>query len=242
MQAVKSKLAALHAKHQEALQAAVKTEGELAAIIAKAEALESLAEEKTQSLNEVEDSLDAAESKLQTYTTQLCSEEKSSEESLQARKQLENRGANDTSRIEQLEKELEELTCNNKACEEKLVTIQEQLIKSEEELDQEDERVEKADTRVKVLESEVTQVGNSLRSMEICEKEGCERVSSGETKMSTLESKFKDKEKEATELEAEAEKLEEESDGKDEELNQARSAYDTTKLEFDALIAEIAEI
>merc|ERR1711881_116373 len=210
--------------------------------IAKAEALEAAAEEKTQSLNEVEDQLDAAESKLQTYTTQLMTEEKSSEESLQARKQLENRGTNDSARIEQLTKELEDLNEKNCSCEEQLAALQEQLIKSEEELDQEDERVEAADTRVKQLESEVTQVGNSLRSMEICEKEGVDRVSMGDNKMVGLESKYKEKEAEATALEAEAEKLEEQSDAKDEELNQARQAYDATKLEFDALIAEIAEI
>ena len=42
MQAVKSKLAALHAKHQESIRAAEEEEAKLNEIISKAEALEAL--------------------------------------------------------------------------------------------------------------------------------------------------------------------------------------------------------
>ena len=47
MQAVKSKLAALHAKHQESIKAAEIEEGKLNEIISKAEALEALVSDLT---------------------------------------------------------------------------------------------------------------------------------------------------------------------------------------------------
>jgi len=242
MQAVKSKLAALHAKHQESSRAADAAEKELADIIAKAEALEALAEEKTTALNNVEDELDAAESQLAGHIQQLSSSEKAAEESLQQRKQLENRGINDNKRIEEINMELEEIQKENDQVEEKLELIQSQLQEAEELLDQEDERVEECDAKVKQLEVEVTLVGNSLRSMEICEKEGVERVINVDSKMLDLESKYKEKEVIASEYEARAEELEQQSDALDGELIQARQAYEATKVEFDALIAEINEI
>merc|ERR1712080_536406 len=81
-------------------------------------------------------------------------------------------------------------------------------------LDNEDERVETADARVKELEAEVTQVGNSLRSMEICEKEGTDRVSSSDSKMIDMEEKYKARDIEATELESKSEELEQQSDAR----------------------------
>jgi len=242
MQAVKSKLSALHTKHTEAVKAAEDCETELADIIAQAEALEQMAEDKTAELNEIEDQLDAAESKLQEYISSLGTSEKAAEESLQARKQLENRGQNDQKVAVDLEVELEELNSKNAVVAEQLEEILAKLQESEETLDVEDERVEAADVRVKELEVEVTQVGNSLRSMEICEKEGCERVSHSDSKMISWENKYKEKDEEATVNEAKSAELEELSDAKDEELNQARLAYDSAKVEFDSLIAEINEI
>merc|ERR1712179_47820 len=160
------------------------------------------AEEKTTALNNVEDELDAAESQLAGHIQQLSSSEKAAEESLQQRKQLENRGINDNKRIEEINMELEEIQKENDQVEEKLEQIQSQLQEAEELLDQEDERVEECDAKVKQLEVEVTLVGNSLRSMEICEKEGI-----------------------ASEYEARAEELEQQSDALDGELIQARQAY-----------------
>ena len=81
-----------------------------------------------------------------------------------------------------------------------------------------------------------------MRSMEISEKEGVDRVSSGDNKMVEMESKYKEKEEEASSLEAKAEELESQSDAKDEELIAARQSYVATKLEFDVLLAEINEI
>jgi len=242
MQAVKSKLSALHAKHQEALKAAQDCEDELAGIIEKAEALEQLTEEKTAELNEIEDQLDAAESQLSGQILQLGTSEKAAEEGLQARKQLENRGANDEKRIQELEAELEIILNENASVVDSLEQLVADLQEKEETLDNEDERVEISDARVKELESEVTQVGNSLRSMEICEKEGNDRVSSSDGKMIDIENRYKEKDIEATEWESKSEELEQQSDALDEELNQARLAYDATKVEFDALISEINEI
>ena len=50
-------------------------------------------------MNEIEDQLDAAESQLQGHISELGSSEKAAEESMQARKQMENRGINDSKRV-----------------------------------------------------------------------------------------------------------------------------------------------
>jgi len=242
MQAVKSKLSALHTKHTEAVKAAEDCETELADIIAQAEALEQMAEVKTDELNVIEEELDAAESKVQEFVSNLGASEKSGEENLQAKKQLENRAQNDSKVAGDLQTELDDLTAKNADIVEKLAELLANLQECEEKLDHEDERVETSDVRVKELEVEVTLMGNSLRSMEINEKEGNERVSSSDNKMVTWENKYKEKDAEATENEARSADLEQQSDAKDEELNQARAAYDTTKVEFDSLIAEIAEM
>jgi len=242
MQAVKSKLSALHTKHTEAVKAAEDCETELADIIAQAEALEQMAEVKTGELNEIEDQLDAAESKLQEFISNHGASEKSGEEALHAKKQLENRCQNDEKFANDLQAELDDLNAKNSEIVEKLEELVANLQECEEKLDLEDERVETADVRVKELEVEVTLTGNSLRSMEINEKEGNERVSSSDNKMVSWENRYKEKDAEATENEAKSADLEQQSDAKDEELNQARAAYDATKVEFDALIAEIAEI
>merc|ERR1712159_149827 len=242
MRAVKSKLSALHQKHAEAVKAAEECEAELADINSNAEALEQMAEVKTAELNEIEDQLDAAESKLQEFISNLGASEKSGEEGLQAKKQLENRAQNDSKFAGDLQTELDDLNAKNEEVVEKLATLLADLQECEEKLDLEDERVETHDIRVKQLEVEVTLVGNSLRSMEICEKEGNERVSHSDNKMVSWENRYKEKDEEATVNEARSAELEEQSDAKDEELNQARAQYDATKVEFDALIAEIAEI
>merc|ERR1712164_55892 len=212
MQAVKSKLSALHQKHAEAVKAAEECEAELADINSNAEALEQMAEDKTAELNEIEDQLDGMESKLQEYISNLGTSEKAAEEGLHARKQLDNRCQNDEKIAQDLEVELEDLKSKNAVLEEQLEEILAKLQESEETLDQEDERVEASDIRVKQLEVEVTQVGNSLRSMEICEKEGTERVSHSDNKMVSWENRYKEKDEEATVNEARAAELEEQSD------------------------------
>ena len=61
----------------------------------------------------MEDDLDAAESRLSGLYDKLTEAEKSTDENDQAKKQLENRGSNDASRLVRLEAELEELKANN---------------------------------------------------------------------------------------------------------------------------------
>ena len=200
------------------------------------------AESKTTELNAIEDELDAAESKLQNYIDSLGSAEKGAEEGLQARKQLENRGRNDNKRVSELEAELAEVQGTNSALAAKFEKISKELAESEENLDAQEERVEAADTRVKELESEVTQVGNSLRSMELNEGQAVVRSESGNSKITGMEDKYKDKEESATQFEEMAKQLEEESDARDESVISAREHYDATKQELDQLIAEISEM
>ena len=73
-----------------------------------------------------------------------------------------------------MEAELADLNEKNAAVMSDLEEISVGLAELEEQLDVEEERVETADGRVKQLESEVTQVGNSLRSMEL--NEGMDRI------------------------------------------------------------------
>jgi len=235
-------MSTLKAKLDETIASAEEAESELAAMNGKSEALEAEAEEKTAELNAIEDELDAAESKLQNFTESLGSAEKGAEEGLQARKQLENRGRNDNKRATELEVELAEVQGTNNELQEQFEEISVQLAESEENLDLQEERVESADTRVKALEGEVTQVGNSLRSMELNEGQAVVRSESGNSKIGEMETKYKDKEASATHFEELAKQLEEESDARDEALNSAKDKHDATKQELDALIAEISEM
>ena len=61
----------LQAKQREAVEEANAAEAELADILAKAEALERSAEEKTDELNMVEEELDATEKKIQEQVSFL---------------------------------------------------------------------------------------------------------------------------------------------------------------------------
>merc|ERR1712142_253436 len=109
MQTVKNKIVTLKGKLQEAENAADEAEAELEKILEEETQLTEEAEAKTAELNEIEDKLDAAESKLQGYMEQFGLAEKGSEEGLQARKQLENRARNDNKRVTELERELGEV-------------------------------------------------------------------------------------------------------------------------------------
>jgi len=235
-------LAGLNQKYREAMKGAHDAEQELAKIIAKAEALEALAEEKNAEVDAGEEELDEIQTKVQEHVDQLGASEKFAEEGRQARKQMERRGASDSKLIQELEEQLEGITAQNEESQAKLEELSTSLVEAEETLDMEDERIEEAEIRVKQLESEVTQVGNSLRSMEICEKDSVDRVCTGDNKMVEMEAKFTDMEAVALEYEGKAEELEGQLEEKEEELAQAKTAYNEAKSDFDVLLAEIAEM
>ena len=116
------------------------------------------------------------------------------------------------------------------------------VAEAEENLDQEEERVENADASVKELEVEVTQVGNSLRSMEITEGQAIVRTESGNSRISEMSQKFEEMETKAQKFEERSKELEEEFDKLDEELNIVKDAHSKEQIEFDNLMAEIAEL
>ena len=172
----------------------------------------------------------------------LAEAEKLHEEHDQARRILENRGKSDGGRISRLQAELDELTELNNEVVEKYTDLTQVLAEGEERLDQEEERCEIADTRVKTLEVEVTQVGNTLRSMEINEGQASVRTESGDTKISEMEAKYQDMESKAAEFEERAKELERRQEELDEELQIEKDKYNQTKTEFDALCAHINEM
>lgn len=242
MQAARNKLKSLKDRLAETKKQAAETEGELAGIVGRAEELEGITEAKTAECNDLEDLLDAAESKLQGFTENFAKSEKSGEESLHAHKQLENRVAHDSKYGTQLEEELADLREKNAGVEAKLQEVISELTVLEETLDTNDERAETSDARVKALEVEATVVGNSLRSLEICAKESADRASSSDNAKLALETRYKEKDAEATEAETAAAELEGKSDELDESLKQARDKTDATTEELTSLIHEINEI
>ena len=116
------------------------------------------------------------------------------------------------------------------------------VTEKEEELDQEEERCELSDVKVKNLEVEVTQVGNSLRSMEINEGEACSRTKSGDEKITEMQKKHDDMEARAVKFEEKSAELEQELESKEDELNEAKNQYSASKEQMDAVISEVNEM
>merc|ERR1712183_171622 len=109
-------------------------------------------------------------------------------------------------------------------------------------LDIEEERVEVADARVKELEVEAIQTGNSLRSMEVNEQQGVDRVTSKSGKINSLKGELEAKKKEAEDAEALYDVRCQKCDDLDLELEKSKSEYERMKMEFDVLISEISDI
>ncbi|XP_012560521.1 tropomyosin-1 [Hydra vulgaris] len=242
MQAVRNKMATLKAKLEEAEKAAFDAEEELKATNEKADQAEERVTELTKELNDLEDQLDASESKMTSLQEKLAEAEKLHEEHDQARRILENRGRSDGGRISRLQDELDELTNLNNKVVETFNELTQILAEADEKLDQEEERRDIADAKVKLLEVEVTQVGNTLRSMEINEGQASVRTECGDTKISEMEAKYQEMEARAAEFEEKAKRLERRQEELDEELQLEKDKFNQTKTEFDALCAHINEM
>merc|ERR1712212_1321711 len=164
------------------------------------------------------------------------------DENGQAKKILENRGKQDAEKIERLEKELEETQAKNATIVEQLNAIQEEIDEYEGKLDDQDERLENAEEEVKSLEVDVTQIGNTLRSMEINDTASNEKNDSTDLQIMDLGEKLMAKEQEASEWEAKDAALNEMQDDVDAKLAEVREKHEQTKREFDSVLVEIAEM
>ena len=116
------------------------------------------------------------------------------------------------------------------------------VAEEEEELDQQEERIEIADARVKELEVEVTQLGNSLRSMEINEGQAVERTQSGDVRINESQKKYEEIEARAIKFEEKSKELDQLCDDAEDRLSAVKSQYEVDKAELDQLLAEINEM
>lgn len=242
MNAVRSKMATLKAKLQEAEAHALEAEEELLQTNGKADATEEKIQELNNFSSDLEDKLDEAESKLISLQEKLNEAEKFSDEHTQAHKILENRGKSDNTRLCSLEEEQASLVVQNLGLQEKFELVSVSLAEMEEGYDEEEERCETSDARVKELEVEVTQIGNSLRSMEINEGQAVERSEGGDSKISVMREKYESMEARAMEYEQKTADREAQYDDAEEELAKAKDKYNSTKQDLDNLLAEIAEM
>jgi len=204
--------------------------------------VEGQVETATEEIRGLEDELDSIESRNMELAEKLIQAHKGLDENGQAKKILENRGKQDAEKIDRLEKELEETQAKNAQIVEQLNAIQEEIDEYEGKLDDQDERLENAEDEVKSLEVDVTQIGNTLRSMEINDTASNEKNDSTDLQIMDLGEKLMAKEQEASEWEAKDAALNEMQDGCDAELAEAREKHECTKREFDSVLAEIAEM
>jgi len=108
-----------------------------------------------------------------------------------------------------------------------------------EQLGVEAQRADVAGIKLAQIRAEVIRVGNRLRGMEICEKEGLDRISATDSKRNGMETSMNEKVKQALYNEDTAAKLEKVLDAKPQELVDARKRYHALKKEFTALVAEM---
>lgn len=242
MDAVKKKIGTLKAKQKESEEGALYEEAILQEIISKAEALEEQNTLINDEMGALEDELDAMESKLSANLAKLTEVEKAGDESMQAKKILENRGAKDMSKSQRLELEYQATQEENEKFRAELEKVTEEMLICEEEFDTHDERLEVADNRVKELEVEVTQVGNTLRSIETAEGQCSIRSQSGQTIIEEHSSKLKETEDDAVGFEEKVRELEAELEGLEENLAGGKEEFARVKQELDSFINQLAEM
>jgi len=232
----------LKGKLDEAEAACKKAEEQLQALNDQAADVEGQVEASADEIRALEDELDAVESKNVELTEKLASMHKECDEGGHANKKMENQGKQDAEKIAKLEKELEVTKAANAEICCKIEAIEAEIDEYEGKLDEQDQRLEDADEEVKALEIDVTQVGNTLRSMEINDKACCDKNDAADLGIMDLGEKLMAKEREATEWEEKDAQLNEMQDEVDAKLAEVREKHEQTKREFDSVLVEIAEM
>jgi len=242
MEAVKKKMRTLKGKLDEAEAACKKAEEQLQALNDQAADVEGQVEGSAEEIRALEDELDEVESRNVDLAAKVEAAHKVLDENGHAKKTLENRGRQDSERVEKLEIELAGTTEKNSVASARFEEIQAEIDEYEGKLDEQDERLEKADEKVKTLEAEVIQISNTLRSMEVNDTTTNERNAGKSVEIADLEGKIAAKEESAKVWEAKEEELNKDQDGVDAILAEVREKYEATKNEFDAVVAEISEM
>merc|ERR1719431_1567697 len=190
----------------------------------------------------MEDQMDATESKLVEQLKKLAEDEKRAEEGRHVRKQMEANASKDGSKRGRLEGDLQEMKARIEELKVKVESFEGQQVAYEEELDENDERYEAAVERVSVLELEANSVSNVLKSQENSEIETTKRSEAGMTEIEKLSKRFQESEELALQFETDAQSLEEETDKLDEELIGKKELFAKTQLETQAAVNEINDM
>jgi len=242
MDVIKKKMAALREKLELAEAQAYQAEEDCNAILRSADAKEDESAELLERLTQLEDEFDVQESRLLDLRQRHDEAVKLADENERAHIELRNRGQTDNTKLDKLQRDLDELLENNERLE---LEYQDALAKLEENeniLEEEEERLTSADLRVKELEVEAVQSGNLLRSMKINEEVAAESYTKSDCKLEEMTNRLFEMTERARQKEEEAKELEEKLIDFDDELTHEKERYHEVKSDYDALLAEVAEI
>lgn len=242
MEAIKKKMSMLKLKLKEAEDEANDAEDKLYAKQSEADEVENEVLEKTKERCDLEDDLEKEEERYTNLKFRLDEAAKMQDENQRAHKELCNRGQVDTDKLERLEREIVVLQDKIEEVEEQYSEAVAKLEEAEAELDREEERFNEADARSKELEVEAVQIGNLLRSMEINEGNAAKSQSKSTTRVEEWKDKVDCKICDAEEKEDESAELEKALIDLEQDVHEAREKYQQVKSDYDALLAEVAEI
>jgi len=242
MDTVKAKMSTLKKRKQEAIFQAEQEEDDLVSLNQTCETTEEEVKELQELISKKEDELDEMESQIAATIAKISETEKSGEDSLQAKKILENRNTMDDEKTNRLQGELDQYSDEGSGVVEKVDEMTKEITELEEQLDIEEERFEVAENRVKELELEVTNVGNTLRATETADSNTKDRLESGDAMIDDLEEKKNAEEAEAIELEEQSKELEQQLDELERVLAEKKEDHYKEKAAMEALLNEINEM
>lgn len=242
METVKKKIDQLRSMRDKAVREADEFEAGIAEKIAKTEELEALLPKYNKELSDLEDNLDAAESRLVSLLGQQYESEKKIHEGSQAQKLLENRKQRDDEYVQKLNNELEELKGRNADDEVVISKLEEENQVNEETVEIKEKMAEELGNRAKQLEMKMTDLGNALRMMELNEIESNGRKTAVEKKIEEIIEKLKEVNDRAEEFEKKSAAMVEATEEREIELTKVKDNYIHFQHEFQSLVAEIGEM
>jgi len=232
----------LKAKLEDAEAACAKAEKQLQDLNDQATEVESQVEASAEEIRALEDELDEIESRNVELSSKLDAAHKALDENGQAKKTLENRGKQDGEKRDKLEGELGVSQDKVATLSTRYEELQAEIEEYEDSLDEQDERLENAEEEVKALEEQMTQISNTLWSLEANDKTTNDKNAVKEIEIAEWQDKLISKEQDALQWEAREEELNAEQDSYDTALAEAREKHEQTKNEFDSIVAEISEM
>jgi len=130
----------------------------------------------------------------------------------------------------------------NLEVEDRYKQIADEIDELERKLEEEESKCTTADDHVKGLETEVVQVGNSLRTMEVSEVQASDREESYTSKLNEMSSRYQEAEEKAHKYEIHARELEVTLEDLENKLHDEKDEYNRVKKDLDSLLSEIQEM